>query len=272
MRVTTDDGVGLATVAVGDPRAPGLLLVHGIGGAKEDFADHLDALAAHHRVVTFDHRGHGESDKPDDERAYSLDRLAVDIATVVDAHDLHDLRILGHSMGGMAMRRFLLAHPDRAHAVVFMDTSAGAPPGSDTELVAAASEIVRSGGLAALKQLSDELDVLGSAAHQRILAERPGFAEYSDYKWHAMAPVMWTALMHEIVTQPDQLPELAALTVPALGIVGDQDVMFLRPMDDIVRTVPRARLVVIDAAGHSPQFENPPAWIAAMREFLDGLA
>lgn len=271
MRVTTDDGVELATVAVGDPGAPGLLLLHGIGGAKEDFAHHLDPLSEHHRVVTFDHRGHGESDKPDDEHAYSLDRLAVDTACVADAHGLRDLRILGHSMGGMVMRRFLLAHPGRARAVVFMDTSAGAPPGSDTELVAAASEVVRTGGLAALKQLSDELDLLGSEAYQRVLAERPGFAEYADYKWHAQSAVMWTTLMHEIVTQPDQLSELASLAVPTLGIVGDQDAMFLRPMDDIVRTVPGARLVVVPDAGHSPQFENSDAWLAAMQEFLQGL-
>jgi 3-oxoadipate enol-lactonase len=83
-----------------------------------------------------------------------------------------------------------------------------------------------------------------------------------------MSPIMWTALMHEIVTQPDQLAELARFTVPTLGIVGDQDVMFLKPMDDIVATVPGARLVVVPDAGHSPQFENPPAWIAAMLEFL----
>ncbi len=271
MRVTTDDGVGLATVAVGDPAAPGLLLLHGIGGAKEDFAHHLDALSERHRVVTFDHRGHGESDKPEHEHDYSLDRLGADTACVADAYELHDLRILGHSMGGMAMRRFLLAHPGRACAVVFMDTAAGAPPGSDTELVAAASEVVRTGGLTALKQLSDELDVLGSEAHQRVLAERPGFAEYGDYKWHAMSPVMWTALMHEIVTQPDQLAELASLSVPSLGIVGEQDAMFLKPMDEIVATVPGARLVVVPDAGHSPQFENSDAWIAAMREFLDSL-
>ena len=271
MRVIADDGVGLATVAMGDPAAPGLLLLHGIGGAKEDFAHHLDALSERHRVVTFDHRGHGESDKPDDERAYSLDRLALDTASVADAHELHDLRILGHSMGGMVMRRFLLAHPDRARAVVFMDTSAGAPPGSDTELVAAATEVVRTGGLAALKQLSDELDLLGSESYQRVLAERPGFAEYADYKWHAQSPVMWTTLMHEIVTQPDQLAALAALTVPALGIVGDQDVMFLKPMDEIVAIVPGACLVVVPDAGHSPQFENSSAWLAAMQEFLGSL-
>jgi pimeloyl-ACP methyl ester carboxylesterase len=82
---------------------------------------------------------------------------------------------------------------------------------------------------------------------------------------------MWTSLMHEIVTQPDQLTELAALAVPSLGIVGEQDAMFLKPMDDIVTTVPGARLVVVPDAGHSPQFENPAVWIAAMLEFLDSL-
>lgn len=271
MRVTTDDGVGLATVAAGDGDAPGLLLLHGIGGAKEDFTHHFDALAERHRVVAFDHRGHGESDKPDDERAYSLDRMAGDVACVVDAFRLRELRILGHSMGGMVMRRYLLRHPGQAAAVVFMDTSAGPPPGADTELLAAASEVVRTGGLAALKQLSDELDLLGSESYQRVLAERPGFREYADYKWHAQSPVMWTTMMHEILTQPDQLAALRSLAAPTLGVVGDQDTMFLGPMDEIVGAVQSARLVVIPDAGHSPQFENPPAWLAAMQEFLEGL-
>jgi pimeloyl-ACP methyl ester carboxylesterase len=271
MRVTTDDGVGLATVSVGDPSDPGLLLLHGIGGAKEDFAHHLDALGEDHHVVTFDHRGHGESDEPDDPAAYSLDRMARDTAYVADAHDLHDLRILGHSMGGMVMRRFLLAQPGRAAAVVFMDTSAGVPPGSDLELVLAASEVVRSGGLGALRALSDELDLLGSPAYRRVLAERPGFRDYADYKWNAQSPVMWQAMMREIVTQPDQLDELRALDVATLGIVGVQDEMFLGPMAEITAAVTDAHLVVIPDAGHSPQFENPPAWLDAMLEFLEKL-
>ena len=108
-------------------------------------------------------------------------------------------------------------------------------------------------------------------AYQRVLAERPGFREYADYKWHAQSPAMWTAMMHDIVTQPDQLAALASLEAPALGIVGEQDSMFLQPMDAIVTTVPEARLVVIPDAGHSPQFENPPEWLAAMLKFLDAL-
>ena len=82
MRVTTDDGVGLEVRVEGE--GPGLVLVHGFGGAKEDFADHVPALARRARVVTFDHRGHGESDGPDDVGAYSLDRLAADVLTVAE--------------------------------------------------------------------------------------------------------------------------------------------------------------------------------------------
>jgi pimeloyl-ACP methyl ester carboxylesterase len=271
MWVEADDGVQLATVAEGDPGAPGLLLMHGIGGAKEDFAHHLDALSRAHRVVTFDHRGHGRSGHPDAAEAYSLDRMARDAECVAEAHQLHDLRVLGHSMGGMVMRRFLLARPGRARAAVFMDTSAGPPPGADLELLAAATQIVRTAGLGALKQLSDELDLLGSQAYRRVLVERPGFREYAEYKWNAQSPVMWTTLMNEIVGQPDQLDALRSLDVPTLGIVGEQDTMFLGAMDAIVGIVPGARLVVVPEAGHSPQFENPEAWQAAVLEFLDGV-
>jgi 3-oxoadipate enol-lactonase len=271
MRVITDDGVSLATVVAGSAEAPGLLLVHGIGGAKEDFADHIDALATHHRVVAFDHRGHGESDAPDDAAAYSLDRLAADTATVVAATGLRDLRVLGHSMGGMVVRRFALEHPESIRALVFMDTSAGPPPGFDAELVEAGIGVARSAGMAALKELSDELDLLGSAAYQRVLVERPGFREYAEYKWHAQSPVMWASMVRDMLDQPDQLAVLGSLAVPTLGIVGDEDVTFLEPMHDIVATVPGAELVVIPQAGHSPQFENPSAWLAAVEAFLVGL-
>src|SRR3954466_10146839 len=86
MRITTSDGVGLEVEVEGS--GPGLLLVHGFGGAKEDFADHVSALAADHTVVIFDHRGHGGSDNPDDPAAYTLDRLVTDTLQVADAAGL----------------------------------------------------------------------------------------------------------------------------------------------------------------------------------------
>jgi 2-succinyl-6-hydroxy-2,4-cyclohexadiene-1-carboxylate synthase len=268
--ITTADGVRLASVATGPADAPGLLLVHGFGGAKEDFADHVDALAADHRVVVFDHRGHGESDRPDDPSAYSLDRLAADVLEVAEAHELRSLRLLGHSMGGMVTRRIACADPGRAAAHVFMDTSPGAPP-IDPELVAMGVAIVESEGMSALRAAQDEVDVLGSDAYQRVLRERPGFEEYVERKWAALSPVMWTTLVQEIVEQPDQTAELQALRVPTLVLVGDEDREFLPGCHAIAVAVPLARLVVVPQAGHSPQFENPSAWRDALGDFLAGL-
>jgi len=270
-RVVTDDGVGLVVAVAGDPVAPSLLLVPGFGGAKEDFADHVDALAHGHHVVTFDHRGHGQSDHPDDPAMYSLDRLGADVRAVVRALDLRDLRLLGHSMGGMAVRRALLQEPDLARALVFMDTSPGAPPGLDIELVRLGVEVARTSGMTTLRELQDELDLLGSPAHRRVLDQRPGFREYMLDRWRALSPVMWSTLALEITTQPDQLDGLRSIRVPALVIVGDQDLEFLAPSRAIASALAHARLVEIPDAGHSPQFENPDAWRAAVLEFLGSL-
>ena len=272
MRVTVDDGVGLATVVAGPPEAPGLLLVHGFGGAKEDFADHVDALAREHRVVTFDHRGHGESDAPEDPAAYSLDRLAVDTLAVARATGLEDLRLLGHSMGGMVARRVALAHPERLAALVLMGTSAGPPPGLDPDLAAFGAEIVRTDGMGELKRVQDELDPLGSPSYRRLLAERSGYREYAERNWASLSPVMWMQLAVEIVTQPDQLADVAGVELPTLVIVGDEDVTFFEPCRQLAATIPGAELAVIPTAGHSPQFENPPAWFATLDGFLTELA
>ena len=270
-RVVVDDGVGLAVASVGDPGAPGLLLVPGFGGAKEDFADHVDALAHRCRVVTFDHRGHGASDQPDDPTAYSLDRLAADTRAVAAALGLREPRVLGHSMGGMVVRRLVLRHPDVASAVVFMDTSAGVPPGIDLALVELGVEVVRASGMATLRQIQDELDLLGSAAHRRVLDTREGFREYMADRWRVLSPVMWSTLAVEIASQPDELDALRALDAPTLVIVGAQDAQFLEPSRAIAAAVPGARYAEIADAGHSPQFEQPDAWRAAVEDFLVSL-
>ena len=267
--VTTDDGVALAMSVTGSNNdAPTLLLVHGFGGAKEDFADHVEALARHHRVVAFDLRGHGESDAPTEPSAYSLDRLGADVLAVADSLELESFRLLGHSMGGMVARRVVLARPDRIDALVLMDTSAGPPPGIDPDLVRLGAEVAVRDGMSVLRVLLEQIDPLGSAAHQRVVAERPGFREYGDYKWSALSPVMWSALAVELTMQPDQLAELGAVACPTLVLVGEEDRTFLEPSFLLAGAVPDARLVVIPEAGHSPQFENPPAWFAALDGFL----
>jgi pimeloyl-ACP methyl ester carboxylesterase len=271
VQVTVDDGVTLDVedIASRAEGGPALMLVHGFGGAQEDFADHVFALAATHRVITFDLRGHGRSGHPETLEAYSLDRMAADTLGVADALGLETFRLLGHSMGGMAARRAVLAQPERVERLILMDTSAGPVPGLDPDLLEFGAAYVLSDGMAALKVLMDQLSPLGSDAYERLLRERPGHLEYNDRKWASLSPSMYSAFLRELAHQPDQLELMARVAMPTLVVVGDQDVAFLGASRTLATTMPDARLVVIPGAGHSPQFENPDAWYAAVSGFLE---
>jgi pimeloyl-ACP methyl ester carboxylesterase len=266
VQVLTDDGVGLTVEETGI--GPPFLMIHGFTGAREDFADHRDRFAEQARVVTFDLRGHGDSEQPTDAGAYSFDRLAADAVAVADALGLERFRLLGHSMGGMVARRLVLAHPDRVEALVLMDTSSGPPEGIDPTLVDAAADLALTDGMAALRIVLDEIDVLGSEADQRVRATRPGYDEFNARKWARVAPVAYATLVREIVRQPQQLAAMAAIECPTLVIVGDQDARFVDDAHAMAATIPGARLVVVPDAGHSPQFENPDVWFDAVDHFL----
>ena len=265
-----DDGVELAAEVTGD--GPGLLLVHGLGGAKEDFADHVPTLARDHTVVIFDHRGHGASDKPRDVAAYSFSRLVADTLAVADATGLEHFRLLGHSMGGMVARKIAIHDQSRVDALVMMDTSPGPVPGFDPALVDLACDLALERGKDALKELLDMVSVLESPAHKRLVEKRPGYAEFEARKWNDMSEIMWATLLRELAYQTDDLPEMVAtLRVPLLVLVGAQDQPFVIAAHAMADAIPGTQLVVIPDAGHSPQFENPEVWIAALTGFLSTL-
>jgi pimeloyl-ACP methyl ester carboxylesterase len=268
VRVEVEDGVELTVEVRG--AGPALVCVHGFGGAKEDFADHVDALAARATVVTLDLRGHGDSPGPDDVAAYSLDRLAADVLTVADALALDRFRLLGHSMGGMVVRRVALAAPDRVEAVVFMSTAAGPPKGLAPDLVDMGAALALE-DFAALKALLDEAKVLGTPAYERLLSERPGFREFGEWKWSRLTPAMWAALGPQIVREADATEAVRGLACPSLVMIGELDAVFYDASLALAAAAPRSRLAVIGDAGHHPQFENPAAWRDALTAFLDDL-
>ena len=269
LRVTTDDGVGLAVEVTGT--GPPLLMVHGFTGVKEDFADHLHVFARDSTVATFDLRGHGASDKPDIGEAYSLDRLAADTLAVADSLGFEHFRMFGHSMGGMVARRVVLDVLDRIDALVLMSTSAGRPSGVDVDLVDMGVAVALTEGMQAVRQVLDELDPLGTPADQRLRRERPGHEAYARQNFFAVPAVAYAALISDIARQPEQLAEMCEVTCPALVIVGEQDQAFLPDSFALADAIPSAELVVVPDAGHSPQFENPPAYQAAMEQVLAGI-
>jgi 3-oxoadipate enol-lactonase len=111
--------------------------------------------------------------------------------------------------------------------------------------------------------------VLETPAYQRTLLDRPGYQQFQDRKWADVSEIMWGAMAVAMAYQPDDLAALAAaVSVPMLLIVGAQDAPFLAASRAMADAIPGAQLTIIPDAGHSPQFENPDAWIDALTRFL----
>ncbi len=268
------DEVGLSVLEAGEGGRP-LLLVHGFTGAKEDFADHVDALAERGWwTVAPDLRGHGASFQPTDEAGYSLAHFADDLLALVEALAWERLVLLGHSMGGMAAQVAAVARPKVLDGLILMDTGHGPVTSVDRDLAVMGQSIVREGGMPAVKEVLDAMAEdapLTTPANERVLRERPGYREFGDRKFLSSSPAMYAAMLLELLDQDDRLDALAALDVDTLVIVGEQDEPFLADSARMADAIPRARQVVIPDAGHSPQFENPDAWLDALLDFLADL-
>ncbi len=267
--------VELAVAEAGVGGRP-LLLLHGFTGAKEDFTDWLEALAdlGWHAVAP-DHRGHGESSKPTGTEAYSLSVLAADSLALVDALGWDRYALLGHSMGGFVAQLVAAADPSRLLGLILMDTGHGAVQGLDPELVATAAAIATGSGMDALADLVASIDSpLDTAAHRRVLDERPGYAPFEDRKLRATSPYLYAAVAQELVTCADSLASLAALDPqpPTLVLVGEQDAPFLESATRMAGALRGSTLAVIPDAGHSPQFENPTEWWKAVSSFLETIS
>ncbi|GAA3559008.1 hypothetical protein GCM10022419_044480 [Nonomuraea rosea] len=112
----TDDGDG-----------PPLLLVHGWGTDSHQWSWHIDALAARHRVIAADLRGHGYSSVPEQGNTPRL--MAADLAVLLDRLGLPEVVAVGHSMGGQVVSILAVEHPDRVRALVTLDPGYGLTDG-----------------------------------------------------------------------------------------------------------------------------------------------
>jgi pimeloyl-ACP methyl ester carboxylesterase len=249
-----------------------LLLVHGFTGAKEDFTEWLDRLAAAGwHAVAADNRGHGASEKPDHDTEYTFELLADDLLAL--AGDLwgagSSFALLGHSMGGMVAQVLALRVPEHVDALVLMDTLHGPLPFVNRDDIDAAIAVVHDIGIDGLHAIFDERgSPLDSPAHLRLVAERPGYKEFNDRKFLDTSPTAYGALLSAMFEADDRLDPLRSLTMPTLVIVGEQDKPVLAPSLAMADAIPGAELAVISDAGHSPQFENPDAWWDALSTFL----
>ncbi len=253
--------LSVATHGDGGDAGRALVLLHGFTGAADDWSGVVDELAADRRVVTVEHRGHGDSTNTGDAATYSFDQLVTDFAAVADALVLDRFDLLGHSMGGIVAMRYALAHPDRLRSLLLMDTGGAASPegGAMEAFMRAGFTLARDGGMPAV------FDAI--SPHLGEGAEADAARAVLRGKYERMDPVAFFTLGEELLTHPSVLDRLAGLDLPTTVLVGESD--GLRPeADALAATIPGAVLRVIPDAAHSPQVENRTAWLEVVREHL----
>lgn len=272
MREIPIDGLSIAYQDCGHAGRP-LILVHGFTGNRQDFRDHYDALCGMSRTVAYDHRGHGDSGNAGSKQAYSFDRLVDDLALLVDALGIDELDLLGHSMGGMVALRYALAHPGKVASLVLMDTAARAPDGFQRFIFVAGGDLAIAEGMGRLAEIAnafareDPNRPAASIAFERRIGSE-AYWERHRQRMLAMDPYAFGVLGLEICDQPPLTDRLGDIACPTTIIVGEQDGPFLKPSEEMEEGIAGARRVVIADAAHSPQLENPEAWLAAMRAHL----
>ena len=231
---------------------PPLLLTHGYGATSAMFEPNLAAAGLRNRVVTWDIRGHGGSEYPADPDCYRPAEALADMAAILAELGINRAVLGGHSLGGYLSLDFALAHPDAVAGLVLIDTG----PGFRND--AARDDWNRR---------ANKTASAGGAGHRRARKHRAALGEHRDASGliHAARQTLAQYDSHVL----DGLPRIEA---PTLVIVGADDAPFLAAADYMSNKIPRARKVVIPAAGHAPNVSQPELFNAELRSFLDEVA
>jgi pimeloyl-ACP methyl ester carboxylesterase len=244
-------GVGIHYEISGE--GPALLLSHGFGASSHMFGPNRGALGRAHTVITWDQRGHGASDAPDDPAAYSAELAVEDMAALLDAAAADRAVVGGHSLGGYLSLAFHLARPERVEALVLIDTG----PGFRNPDARAEWNRMAEG-------YASDLDQRG------LTALGPSGELAADV--HQGAAGLVHAARH-VLPQRDAavLESLPTIAVPVLVVVGGNDTRFLGGARYMAAKIPDATLVVIDGAGHAPNITHAAEFDGHVLTFLDRL-
>ena len=231
-----------------------LLLTHGYSSTSAMWQGQIAALSKNHKLVLWDMRGHGQSDYPDDPKAYSEALTVADMAALLDEVGATSAIVGGLSLGGYMSLAFYRAHPQRVRALLIIDTGPGFNKDDARETwnrrANETADRFEREGLAVLKPLSRERS---SVSHR----DAAGLAR--------AARGMLTQRDARVI---ELLPEIK---VPSLVVVGADDAPFLAASDYMAAKIPGARKLVIPAAGHAVNIDQPQAFIDAVLPFIDGL-
>lgn len=219
-----------------DPQAPTLILLHGNGENHTYFVKQIPAFSPHFRLVLMDTRGQGQSTGGDGELNFSI--FAADLLALMDHLQIAKAHLLGFSDGGNLALTFALAHPERVQSLIL--NGANLEPGG--------------------VKLSTQLPIVLGYGCCRLLSPFSHKARQNG------------ALLGLMVNHPHIPPQaLAALTMPALVIVGERDMIRDRHSQLIARSLPNAQFVRIPGGDHFCAAKCPEVFNHAVLSFLQNL-
>ncbi len=219
-----------------DPQAPTLILLHGNGEDHTYFVKQIPAFSPHFRLVLMDTRGQGQSTGGDGELNFSV--FAADLLALMDHLQIAKAHLLGFSDGGNLALTFALAHPERVQSLILNGAN------------------LNPGGV----KLSTQLPIVLGYGCCRLLSPFSHKARQNG------------AVLGLMVNHPHIPPQaLAALTMPALVIVGERDMIRDRHSQLIARSLPNAQFVRIPGGDHFCAAKCPEVFNHAVLSFLQNL-
>src|SRR5581483_8370067 len=223
-----------------------LLLAYGIGGNAGMWRPNVHALAARHRLILWEPRGHARSESPADPTRVTFGHWVLDLKDLLDHLGLARAVVGGLSLGAGIATRFALAHPERVRALVVIDSSsaAGLPLSVENLVMRAKSiHVTLEGGMDAMAEfaIASNPNVSG-----RLKLDPTARQEIFDY-YRMLTPIGYATALRALLQMDyiaDRLPEISA---PTFLICGDEDPS-LQPMRVMEKKIKQARFVLLSPA------------------------
>lgn len=249
----------------GADHAETLLLINGVGQWREAWWRNVEPLAEHFRVITFDNRGIGDSDKPDE--PYSLDMLAEDTLGLLAALDIEKAHIFGHSLGGGIALMMVRKAPERVQSLLLASTLYWGPKVAMPSARAMQALQDRSGDPLELVQHGTRI----ATAEGFEERDPEGFAKLVDMRFKSQqTPALYLRQSSAGLAYFQQDHITAAVPdVPVLLLVGEHDEVAPPANSEAIAAAwPDAKLAIVEGAGHLFPIEKPAETNQLIIDFL----
>lgn len=257
-----------------------LIVLHGGPGMDHSYLlPGLEVLAENRQLIFYDQRATGRSVLDADSSTIGMEDFIADIDGIRAAFDLDQIDLLGHSWGGYLAMAYAIHHPAAVRKLVLMSTI---EPGTKYSAEASRTQLGRrsaadSAELAALSSNPESLMTPNGLAQYFEVAFRstfydPSKADQVDITFFdntvANVPRVGALLFARSGGPADMWSRLPGVSAPTLIVHGAADPTPVAMAERLEETIPHARLVVLERAGHFPYIEALNELVAAIEEFL----